>query len=240
MEKLQTKLDNYEAKFCSSEFMEMNIKENEIIILRAENSNLKNGISNLEKTLDNFQLNFSEYKTEKDKFLSKNQETINHLTKRLKKFEETCGIDNLQNSVSEKSIDHRSSQISQRNMKNMSMRPQSYRYNYGENILNLFNSDSKEKTTERKVSTNELLLLSDNYKSIELKDKDLISELLSNEAIIQKLDHNSATEKKIKKRDDSKFRAFSNIFEKINKQSKVQKVDIDKKKESLENNVYIT
>ena len=40
----------------NEEFIQMNKKENEIIILRAENSNLKTGIANMEKNLEKFKI----------------------------------------------------------------------------------------------------------------------------------------------------------------------------------------
>jgi len=86
MEKLQSKLETYERKVLSPEFLEMNKKENEILILRAENSNLKNTITAKEKCLEILSQKLSEIKEEKDKIISGNQEQIAELAQKLNDF----------------------------------------------------------------------------------------------------------------------------------------------------------
>lgn len=238
MEKLQNKLEAYERKILTSEYMEMNKKENEIIILRSENSNLKNCIASTEKNFENLQIKFSEYKNEKDKVLAKQNDVIQRLTRQLMKYEEGSLLDNIQNSLSDQS-DNIVSQVSQSKIKNNYIISQTSRINNNENnLLNLFNSEGKEKSSERKLSINELFLL-DNIKKNDLINREIISNFVSNELSSEKLSEISTNDKKEKQRDSSRFRAYSHIFEKINNSSKLQKYDSNKKMESSEKNVKI-
>lgn len=204
IEKLQIKIDQYERKLGNPEFQEINKKENEIIILRAENSNLKKTIIIIEKNMENLQQKFSELKKNKEKIIIKNQEKIDKLSKKLKKLEESLYVDNLTNSTDEKR-----EKISVNKEKSSTIVAHTTRKNSGNNVLNLFYSDGKGKLTERKYSVNELIKLSDN-----LNQREFIDNFICKESAFEKDNKNceeSRTKNKILKQ-----RAYSNIFEKIN------------------------
>lgn len=231
MEKLQTKIEHYESKLFTPEFLEMNKKENEILILRAENSNLKNTISTNEKNLECLQLKFSEYKTEKDKIIMKNQEIIHELTKKLKKKDESSLIDNLTNSTSDKNENtNKIISLSKNKDKASTIIAHTSRKNSGANILNLFHSEGKGKQTERKYSVNELMILNDN-----LNQKEFIDNFIFKESSNEKVNENSVD--KSKKITFNKQRAYSNIFEKINNNLKIHQNEKAKNKQSSDNHV---
>lgn len=228
MEKLHTKMEYYERKLCSSEYLEMNKKENEILILRAENSNLKNTIVTTEKNLESLQLNFSEYKSNKDKVIMKNKEIINKLTKRLKKIEESSIIENLTNSTSDKDENkNKNINLSKNKEKSSTIIAQTSRKNSGPNI-DLLYTDGKGKQTERKYSVNELMILSEN-----LNQKEFIDNYICKESGNEKVDESSMD--KSNKIFVNKQRAYSNIFEKINNNLKIHQNE--KNKPSNEKNV---
>jgi hypothetical protein len=233
MEKLQTKVHLYERKLCSPEYLEMNKKENEILILRAENSNLKNTIASTEKKFENLQLKFSEYKINKDKIIMKNQEIIHKLTKKLKKLEESSLIDNLTNSTYEKKDDNNQLILTKNIQKSSTFIAQTSRKNSGTNILNLFHSDGKGKQTERKYSVNEFIKLSEN-----LNQREFIDNFICKESSYEEIKENSVD--KSKKKIISKQRASSNIFEKINNNLKIHQNEKTTNKQSSHNNVGIS
>ncbi len=275
MEKLQTKIDAYETKLCSPEFLEMSKKENEIIIIRAENSNLKNSIATIEKNYENMQKKFLDYKSEKDKILIKNQEVIQKLSKNLNLYEESSIHDNLTNSQCEKNEKNiLNNQISNHNIVNYNDSNNntinnscskiitgkgkeinntinvltSRRESGLNNILNLFHSDGKEKHSDRKFSTKEMINLNQNFDSNEI-----LNELISKEISYEKISECSLEEKGKNKNiinminnnyidnnskdSNHKYRACSHIFEKINDNLKIQKNKNIKYKQSSNNNV---
>ncbi len=232
MESLQIKIDYYERKLCGTEFLEMNKKENEILILRAENSNLKNTIATTENSLKSLQLKFFEYKCNKDKIIINSQEVIQKLTNRLKKIEESSQIDNLTNSTSDKNeYTNMVINLSKSKEKTSTIVAQTSRKNSGANFLNIFQSEGKGKQTERKYSINELMILSDN-----LNQKKFIDNIMYKESSPEKVNENSSD--KSKKNTINKQKAYSNIFEKINNNLKTNKNLKSKNKQSSEKNVF--
>lgn len=236
MEKLQSKLDSYERKLLSPEYIEMNKKENEILILRAENSNLKNSIAATEQALHNLTQKFSDYKAEKEKILFSNQELICKLTKKLndinssqiKKLEESSLIESSTNSLSEKNDNSKNStnfsksrmnyNSDKRKSKNKGIVALTSRMNSNNdsnNLFALFNSETKGQKSDRKVSINDQFH----------KENEILNSLVS------KVDSSNES-KKTPKTKDFKHPAYSNIFEKLGEKLRAQQINKDKMKES--------
>ena len=214
MEKLQLKLADYERKLNKHEFKE-DKKDNEILILRAENSNLKNCIVDTEKNFENLKIKFSEYKKEKDYILHKNKEIIHKLSKSIKKYEENPFIQKNQISISDKLEKFNSKSLLDINYKSNTnfntMRPHSSRKNSCTGNQIFLSADKKNISKEKIIENNTIRSSNENKKQQNPREK---------------------------KSTDLKNEIYKNLFEKINPSSKGQKVEKNKSKESQEKNVY--
>lgn len=231
MDKLQKKVKIYEKKLCNPEYLEMSKKENEILILRAENSNLKNSIATKEKSLENLKIKFSEYKNEKDKTLIKNQEIIHNLTKKVKKFEDSTMNHNDNLTISGKKEFYRYINNSKNKDVSKTLMVQTSRKSSEskKNVLNLFHSENKDRKTARKyTNSNELMIIND-----ELEQNKILKNLISKERSYENSFERSAENPK-KKIIINKQRANSNMFEKINNNIKIQNIE---KSKVIESNV---
>jgi hypothetical protein len=93
---LQKKFEKYEKKIIQEELGETDKKENEILILRAENGNLKNIIAKLEEeintthksSVERLESNLKELHLKYEKEMSENKLQIEKLNKKLIYFEE--------------------------------------------------------------------------------------------------------------------------------------------------------
>jgi len=238
MEKMQNKLETYERKFGSAEYLEMNKKENEILILRAENSNLKNSIAITEKSLEDLQVKFSSYTNEKEKILMKNQELISILTKKVKKLEESTLIENLTNSNLDKNENSKILNFSKRSKeKSNTIIAHSSRIASGANMLNFFHSDGKGKLTNRKFSNVEPVGYIDNFE----KQNNNINAFNAEQLSYEKISESSSDEQsqKLSKLSNRNHKVYSSNYQKINKSSKLLENESEKPKikNSVENNV---
>jgi len=244
MEKLHNKLDSYERKLLSPEYLEMTKKENEILILRAENLNLKNSIAATEKNLETVSRKFSEYKAGNEKASQSNQELISQLSKKLNdlnkkhnlKLEESSLIESSTNSLSENNGNSKhSTNFSKCKTNSNSNKRKCSNKNIVALTGRISNNDSSSNLglcqSERKVSGNKNPLG-------ENEDFDMQNELLNafmaKDELINKNKFGNLVETEntqIKK--ECKYRAYSNIFEKINKENlKAQKMQKENLRES--------
>lgn len=94
MKIMQKKLDSYEAKLKKQEYLEYDKKENEILILRAENSNLKKYISEKETELMNLKNEISEFRKESHELLKNKKLIIQKLNSQINKYEKNLTVSN--------------------------------------------------------------------------------------------------------------------------------------------------
>lgn len=91
LERMQKKIEKYEEKISTTEYSTVtDKKENEILILRAENTNLKNTIYSFEEKLKYLNESESKLKTIKEEYekeLDANCELISKLKKKIQNFE---------------------------------------------------------------------------------------------------------------------------------------------------------
>ena len=117
-EELQKKFEDYENKVIANDYSHAtDKKENEILILKSENSNLKNIVSNLELKIKNSNINnegkLEEIKKQYEKELNKNLEIIEKLNKKIRVYakmlknysmDKNCGVVSNSNSNSNNTI----------------------------------------------------------------------------------------------------------------------------------------
>jgi hypothetical protein len=102
-EDLQKKVEMYESKMMVDDYSsQTDKKENEILILKSENSNLKNIIKNLEQKLINAQnddTRIDELKKQHEYEQSKNNEIIESLSNKVRAYAKMLKTSNLENSL---------------------------------------------------------------------------------------------------------------------------------------------
>jgi hypothetical protein len=95
IEKMQRKIEKYEHKISANDYSTVtDKKENEILILRAENSNLKNMISSIEKKLTEAENKISANKKQYEKDLSVNLQIIEKLNRKIHNYEKVLKSSN--------------------------------------------------------------------------------------------------------------------------------------------------
>jgi len=208
MDKLHTKIESYEKKICTPEYMQMNKKENEVLILRAENSNLKTSIASLEKNLENSKGKILQM----EKKIQRKDEKIIYLSKKMTQMEETMLVEGLQTSIDKE-------------------KDSSKNINFCE-FSNNFNFSKKK---EKENSEKKLISIKEKIEQIELLGNEKILDIIQNQSSNEKT--NCSSEKKyFKKTTGNNFnKIFSNIFDKINNQMIIQTNRNEKKKSSSKN-----
>lgn len=101
MQRMQNKLDKYEKKIYIEEYGETDKKENEILILKAENTNLKNLIRNYEEKCEEYDKKNREInkKHENEILAINNTHTLimEKLNKKIVNLEEVIRINQIDN-----------------------------------------------------------------------------------------------------------------------------------------------
>jgi hypothetical protein len=213
MEKLQTKLENYEKQICKTEFMKMNKKENEIIILRAENSNLKSSIASMEKNLENFKIKIENL----EKKIKRKEEKITYLSKKMTQMEETMLLEGLQTSIDKENLK---------------------KFTTNNEFTNNLLSRSKE-IKEKEYSIKDFISIKEKIDDFEneipIYEKEKLLDFIQNQSSNEKTNCSSDKKnfsKKTPKENDLE-KVFANIFDKINTKNNIQ--SFKKEKKSLRN-----
>jgi len=94
IKKMKKKLEYYENKLQKYEISESDKKENEIIILRAENSNLKKAIACNEKEILDLKNEISEFKKESHQILTNKKLIIQKLNSQINKYDKNLTASN--------------------------------------------------------------------------------------------------------------------------------------------------
>jgi len=101
---MQKKIDSYEAKLIEQEYLESDRKENEILILRAENSILKKFITEKEIEINYLKNEISKFRKESRKLLSNKKLIIQKLKYQNDKNEKNFTITNTSNIITNTNI----------------------------------------------------------------------------------------------------------------------------------------
>jgi hypothetical protein len=230
MNSMQKKLQKYELEGIKKEFAEEENKDNEIIILRAENKILKNSINDLENDIKKMSYNFERYKKDCDTKSKKQKSIIDNLKMDLyMTANKNSNNLNINNSFDIKSLkekrnnfisnsDKKNKKISEKNLKNVKSINNNgvYKISYS-NLSSNLNNNNKTTNNETEKDGNIYFSKVNNNKNI-------------NNSNIMSLKNKNTNNNNTKDINNLNLNSNDNSNYNYNYNNQYNKIDIDKQK----------